>query len=400
MSYNNSKPAHFATSYSRILIFFSGDELRIVLLGKTGVGKSAVGNIILGEKVFKESSQKRGIGFCQKEEKVINGRIVVIDTPGIFDTDLSEEEHKKEIISILKRCAPGPHVFILVLKVDRCTEENQQTVEKLLKYFSDDVLNHMVLLFTHGDDLEQNTTIQDFINQSDVEGKKIGSQSLKDLVERCGNRVHVVDNKHWNDKSSDLDVLARLKQLNLPEEDIKKIDDQMQLTPADKTPWFKTLTDDGGKVEAEDESKEESWRKYRTNRFQITQLMKSIKTILRESNGQHYRIKRLMEAKDTVDRYSALTSADSSEIPKMDGGEELRIVLLGKTGVGKSSVGNTILGENVFKAECSPETVTQICKRAEKVINGRRIVVIDTPGIFNTNTPEKEVNKEIISSLV
>ncbi|KAI4880095.1 hypothetical protein NFI96_008262 [Prochilodus magdalenae] len=107
---------------------------------------------------------------------------------------MSNEIIIKETVRGVQLAAPGPHAFLLVIDVKRFTQEEKDTVRKFQEVFGEGVHQHMIVLFTRGDDLEyDNKTVETFIEEA--------GPDLKHLIAACGWRYHVFNNRKREDSS-------------------------------------------------------------------------------------------------------------------------------------------------------------------------------------------------------
>ena len=114
---------------------------------------------------------------------------MVVDTPGIFDTVQSNDDIQEEIKKCVLLTSPGPHAFILILRLDaRFTDEEKRSVQHFVDNFGGNAYKYFIVLFTRKDELTAHeTTLSDHIQNS--------PSQLQAIIKECGGRVIAFDNR-------------------------------------------------------------------------------------------------------------------------------------------------------------------------------------------------------------
>ncbi|XP_031172884.2 GTPase IMAP family member 8-like isoform X2 [Sander lucioperca] len=178
-------------------------DRRMVLLGGPGGGKSSSGNTILGQFDSVPGFDSASTKPVSKAARVEGRWVTVVDTPGITDKVLAPEQLFGEIMKSVEKGSPGPHAFVIVVRIGRITEADIKLFELLVQMVSRDVHKYSMVLFTHGDELG-GRSIDDLIQSN---------QHVSDLVSMCDGRFCVFDNTKRGNRAQVRNFLSKVDEI-------------------------------------------------------------------------------------------------------------------------------------------------------------------------------------------
>lgn len=157
------------------------------MVGWVFSGKSATGNTILRAEVFQVGD--RTVEAMKRSGRVAGRDVVIVDTPGwwkFFPATFTHKDVRSEILKGVSLCSPSPNVILLMVPLDTSfTNEQSQVIEGNMRLLGQTAWRHVIVLFTFGNVLVGKTIEQHIESEG---------EPLRKLVEKCGNRYHVLDN--------------------------------------------------------------------------------------------------------------------------------------------------------------------------------------------------------------
>lgn len=210
-----------STFYAKNLLSQGKKEIRVLLVGRVGYGKSALINTIFDDNVVKEDDSAHSVTHtvsCHTITKY-DVKVTIADTPGFFDDN--EENTVPQILEEIRNKIPEVDLILFCIKMtERFSSTEKSLIRIITRAYGDGVWENVIFALT-------------FANKVEVP------------------RFQTIDlSTHFDNKLTDLRITiqnavgtyARIKEedcLNIPVLPVGSSDHQLPNTPDWFTPfWF------------------------------------------------------------------------------------------------------------------------------------------------------------------
>jgi len=165
------------------------EKRNVVVVGKTGAGKSTVANKILGLEKFAVKNVAPSVTLkveahcCDLDDESSPSRynLKVIDTVGLFDTNVKNDAAIKKMKNFFQNeCPEGVNLVLFVCRKGRFTEEERRTFDYIMKHLRKQISDFSALVFTHCDG-QSDSANQEFLISFEKEASDIVSFMKKGI---------------------------------------------------------------------------------------------------------------------------------------------------------------------------------------------------------------------------
>ncbi|XP_028252008.1 GTPase IMAP family member 8-like [Parambassis ranga] len=291
--------------------------------------------------------------------------------------EMTEEDVRRVIDGVFKACTDGISSFLLLIPGGFYTKRERRMVEILQAHFGADVLKYLVILSVEAGQVADtlDDTLLDLIKVCDGRYCRVTASAASDGLRALLEMVDFMLAEHGVTGYTEAMLAAARKQS--AEDSAMKMLKQKVQEAEEREQAFKQLVEQREEKRAREMEElkakhAEERRKEAAERQQHEEKRES----LEEAVTSHRAVLQLQ-----------MTGPDDDETKKMS------VILLGLSGSGKSSALNLILqrADNQYPANGSthePAPSTMFCEKKEVFAAGRRLVLVDTPELWDEDGVE------------
>ena len=116
------------------------DSLTVIVIGRTGVGKSALVNSLLGDRraIVTDGLRPTDHDILERHEGLFCGeQVVVYDTKGLGNPKLDDDDLMKSYLAAIKKHSHNRLIILICQKIEESYDTNRRFAKLLARHFGD-----------------------------------------------------------------------------------------------------------------------------------------------------------------------------------------------------------------------------------------------------------------------